>query len=257
MNLLPYVIFIVCMLWDVDGPYWVLEDFAPETTKRSECLTYSFLLLRAFLLLPGFFETTRTLLTAMILFGIVVQNVLETVTLLTYRVKNFEMFLSYYSQLSILCNAFELGSSRTFFITITIFYLGFIHSWWLCIRGLGSLTPVILSFCFGMAIGTVIAIITVLPMVAVLGDRLAQLRDIKVNACNEACYGIGRTNWRKKRTLTGKVNVRRAKAIHPLKFSYGSCFPLGKSFCRNIVGNGIEKLLTFVLLFDISGRVYK
>ncbi|CAL8134482.1 unnamed protein product [Orchesella dallaii] len=61
-NLIPYIGLMACLYWDLDGPFWVLEDFAPNSIEREPLTVLLFLLIRLLLLLPGLLEATRTIM---------------------------------------------------------------------------------------------------------------------------------------------------------------------------------------------------
>ncbi|CAL8134476.1 unnamed protein product [Orchesella dallaii] len=245
-NTVPYVLTLGCLYWDLDGPYWVIEDFLPDAMYREPHTILIFLLVRAFLLIVGIWEASRSLMgSAMIMFA-AIESITIIVKILTYKVNSVHNFFRFYTHLSILCNALEGSSTTMFFFTITTAGSLWIQWIWVCVNGFGK---------FGLAIYFVFVvaafivgsgILVFLPKVAVMGEAITKMPNIK------------RIEMRKKYTawksIQNKIAVKKSNAIRPFRFQYGSFYPMGSNFSRNTFGNVIENAMTLILLFDIDNR---
>ncbi|CAL8134470.1 unnamed protein product [Orchesella dallaii] len=243
-NFIPFLILFACLYWDLDGPYWVIEDFAPSAMYREPRTILAFLVVRALLLMVGFWETTRTITgSAMIMFT-AIDSMTFFVKTLTYKVKSVKIFFRYYTHVSILCNALEGSSTLSFFLTITTGYYLWILWIWVCVNGFGKL-ELPLYFLFLLATFIVgMAVLIYLPKVAVMGEAITKMPNMK------------RIEMRKKYTawksIENKIAVKKSNAIRPFRFQYGSFYPMGSNFSRNTFGNMIENAITVILLFDID-----
>lgn len=108
-NFLPFLIYIVCMFWDLDGPYWVLEDLSSDPKYRSISTIIIFLLIRTVLLLPGFLETCRTVIYTTLSQICTINYLYILVQTLAYKVKAQSQFFKFYMQLYIICNILGPG----------------------------------------------------------------------------------------------------------------------------------------------------
>ncbi|ODM93277.1 hypothetical protein Ocin01_13405 [Orchesella cincta] len=243
-NGVPFLILFGCLFWDLDGPYWVIEDLAPTPLYRESSTILLFLLIRALLLLPGFWETTRSLLgTAMIMFA-TIENLTRVVTTLTFKVKSIKCFFRYYTQLSILCNILEGSTTRLFFVTITTAYFLLIQWTWVCVRGFGKLEAPIYFLFLMIAFIVWVSAIIFLPEVMLMGEAIAALPHAKRLEMKRRFV-----LWK---TKESKIAYKRSLAIRPFKFQYGNFYPMGRKFSRNTFENGLENIMTLILLFDIG-----
>lgn len=246
MNLVPFLIYIVCMFWDLDGPYWVLEDFAPDPKYRTIPTIIIFIFIRTFLLLPGFLETTRTIMYTSIGYLCAITYIKAMIEVLHYKVKKPTIFFKLYSELYILANVLSTGFQRSSFVCISIFYFLFIQTLWICICGLVHLNILIYLFFVSFALIIVIGVGVFLPIVTRTGEIISDLPRKKLNQMkNIHCLS---------KTLETKIQIKKAVALQPIKFSYGNYYPMGRKFSRNIFDNGVQNLLSMVLLFDLSGK---
>lgn len=246
LNLMPYLMVLVCLYWDLDGIYWVLEDFGPDAMQRSLTTICIFVLVRFFLLLPGFLETIRALEYMGAGFLLSLLHIHRLISILTYHVHNSRLFFLYYNQLRIICSIMVNLIERGLLVAISIFYIGFIHTMWICIRGWKSLGgPVYFLFSL-LALVVVMSITVTIPIFTIMGEAVRELPKHKRKEM--------RLKYLKRKDLKRLVCLKKGNALGSIRFSYGSYYLIGKRFSRNIIDNVIQHLLSFVLLFDMHGR---
>lgn len=241
---MPYAIYLACVIWNLDGPYWVIHDFAPAPEKRTLALSLSLFLIRTIFLLIGFLETSRFIMTASILFLIGIFSVDECLVILTHRVKESTCFLKYYLQLTFTCHFLSPAASRGLFCCITLVYFLLIQTFWIVVKGWDKLHWVVYSLFAAFSIQAVLAALVFLPKVSNIGEMISNLPKMKYQDMKRK-YFCGA------RTKTNFIAMKRAKALVQIEFSYGAFYPLGKKFTRNTVGNLIENFLTCILLINI------
>lgn len=105
----PYLIYIVCMVWYLDGPYWMLEDLWPAGAQRPLWVSVTFILIRTILLLPGFLETGRALYVAGLVNLAFLLSIKRLLHILTYKFKSSRDFFIFYEHLTVLWNVLEHG----------------------------------------------------------------------------------------------------------------------------------------------------
>ncbi len=248
-NLLVYLIFLVCMVWDVDGPYWVLEDFGSDPMYRDLQTILWYKAIRAFFLIPGFMETCRTVYYTGVGYFTVLISIREMVMVLTSKVNGYNDFFKFYQQFSIIDNVLAVGISRAGFFCVTIVYFMFVQTMWMCICGWDYLEPTV--YLFFATFGGIIIMGTLLflPLVSAIGENIVYLPKVKQSIIRKRyCYI---------KSFKNHIDLKRSKALKPLRFTYGSYYPFGKSFARNVLNNVIQNLLSMVLLFDIHGKRHK
>ncbi len=99
------------------------------------------------------------------------------------------------------------------------------------------------------AIIIVISIAIFLPLVARIGEAISGIpRKMRIQT---------KTRYVFLKTIKHKEYFKKAVALRPIRFSYGSYYPLGKKFARNVFDNMVQNLLSIILLFEISGRRHK
>lgn len=230
----------------MDAYYWILEDFAENPMYRSLATTLSFLLLRSLLILPGILETARALFLAGFgtLFAVI--NVKEIITVLADKCQGSSDFFRYYNQLFIIFNTLSDGITRSVLLGVTVLYVSVIEVVWVLVCGWGNLEASIYSFFVLFAISLITAIGICLPLTAVTGEKILDLPRIK-RAALKARYCV-------RKSLQAKVFVKFAAAVQPIKISFGTDYPIGRRFSRNVFGNLLENLLSMVLIFDMNGR---
>ncbi|CAL8126120.1 unnamed protein product [Orchesella dallaii] len=243
-NFLPYLLLFGCLYWGLDGPYWVLEDIAPNSMYRETSTIFIFLIIRILVHIPCFWESGRSILGSIMVLWSVIESVTKVVKILTYDVKNTETFFRYYSQLSILCNWLENSVTRVFLITISFGSLLFIQWTWICVRGFGILGGALYCMFLNAAFLISVGVLTFLPMAAVMGEAIAELPKIKRLEMRRKYYDL--------KTLANKVAMKKGVAIQPLKFQYGGFYPMGKNFSRNTFGNLMENMMAVVLLYEME-----
>lgn len=245
-QLLAYLILVICLEWDLDGPYWIIEDFGTDQNHRSNWQTMGYFLVRTFLLTIGFVETCRSIHYACLGYYTVLLSLIDILDVLKLRVNNTQKFFKFYTELSIisrfLCDV--LGNAN--FTSVTIFYYMFIQTNWICICGIEGLNPFVYSFfaLFGLIITYAASIY--LPLVVYIAENIVEVPRARRIAMKRRYIGF--------RTFENRINCKIADALIPLKFSYGGHCPLGKSFARNCFNNGLQTLCSMVLLFDLHGR---
>lgn len=245
-NLLPFLIYIVCIFWDLDGPYWVLEDFALDPKHRDVSTILIFLLVRTILLIPGFLETTRTLLYTALGYLCIVNYQKNIIQILAHQVKNQSHFYNYYTQLQILCNVLGPGFERASFIIITIAYFIFILTLWVCVSGFGELDNTVYLFFAVYAFFIILSTAVGLPLVASTGDVICNIPKIKVKYAKLVhCVFRFRCN---------KIFLKKAVSLRSIRFCYGSLCPIDRKFTRNLFDNVVQNLLSIILLFDMNGK---
>lgn len=216
---------------------------------RSMSNILGLLLVRALSLIPGFLETMRALSLAGMGNLFMLACIKETVEVLAKQVDNIVKFLVYYKQFYIICNVLLNGASNIVFYAITIAYVLFILVFWMVVRGYSELAlSIYLIFCI-LAVIIVASTCLVLPCVSVAGELITGIVKTKQNFFR---VGICKTN-----DLRSKVLERQLRSLLPIRFSYGSYYPLGKSFSRNLLSNVVKDLLSAILIYDFHGRIYK
>lgn len=240
---LPYGVLIACLACDLDGPYWLLEDIAPDPECRSRSISVLIYIFRIVTLLFGFLETSRFIIgiSSIFLFGIyIVSNILNTLL----HKSGIRKFIKYYVRLSLICIEFEKCSMRGFFLSITAEYLLLIQTLWILIEGWGKLDIFVYCLFLTAVLQLIGCAVVFLPKVTAMGELICSISKIKYA---EACRIY---RWR--RGLIERLAVKRAKSLIRIRFSYGSFYPLGKKFTRNTFENFLENLLTTLLLFDLN-----
>lgn len=248
-NFVVYLIFLVCMVWDVDGPYWVLEDFGSNPMYRDLQTILWYKAIRAFFLIPGFLEACRTICYSALGYFTVLLSIREIVMVLKSKVNGANDFFKLYQQFSIIDNVLADGISRAGFYGVTIGYFLFVQTMWMCICGLNYLEPTVYLFFATFGVITIVGFLLFLPLVAAIGENIADLPKVKRSIIWKRYCCI--------KSFKNHIDLKRSKALKPLRFTYGSYFPFGKNFARNFLNNIIQNLLSMVLLFDIHGKRHK
>ncbi len=245
-NFLPYLAYILAIVWNLDGAYWLLEDFAPAPKYRSVVTTSTFLLIRTFLLIPGFLETCRTTIYSSIGYMCVIIYLKTIIQTLAHKVRSQSDFFRYYSQLYILSNVLGPSFEMATFIICSVFYFFFVQTLWICVCGFRNLDLAVYLFFASYAFVVLLGAAIFLPIVACAGEVINDVRRIKLKQIENIYCSF--------RTTGNKVKLKKAVGLRSIRFSYGSYYPLGKKFSRNIFDNVVQHLLSMVLLFDLSGK---
>lgn len=244
-----YLMLGICLFFDLDGLYWIIEDLAPSPMYRSMFTITILLLARALILLPGFLETMRALYFAGFGYLFMVVCIKETVEVLTKQVNNSEKFLSYYRQFLVISNILSEGVTNIVFYATNVAYLLFILVFWVIVRGYTELGLVLYLLYCSLAIFIIFAICMVLPVVSVAGEQIREIVKTKQTLFVK--------RFRNRSSLVRRLVEKECMALLPIRYSYGSYYPLGRSFSRNLLSNAVENLLSVILIYDFHGRIYK
>ncbi len=239
-NVGSYLTYVVCIFWDLDGPYWILEDFASDAKQRTIPTIVSFLLVRTFLLFPGLLELNRSAVYSGIGYLSLITYLEKIIQTLVCKVRNQEDFFRYYNQLCIFSNILGPFLERATILVCTVFYFLNILLLWVCISGFGDLDLVIYSLFVICALGIAMMTAVFLPIVACTGEVIN-------GACAEKLKQ-SRNIYCTFKTIENKVYLKKTVALRSIRFSYGSNYPLGNNFSRNYLDNMAQDLLSMVLL---------
>lgn len=248
-HLCVYLILLVCMVWDLDGPFWFLEDIGTHPFYRSLPEILCFQLIRFIFLIFGFLETGRTVHYSVVAYISVLISIRELIQVLQLKVSRSHCLFEYYTELQIISAVLAEGMGKASFLLVTAAYYLFIQTNWLCICGFGELDATVYSFFATVATIIVVGTAVVLPLVANIGENILELPKIKRGAMKRRYIGF--------KSLKNLISVKKAAALNAVKFSYGCFYPFCKSFSRNVFDNALQTLLSMVLLFDLNGRRHK
>lgn len=247
IHLGPFLVLFICLYFDLDGPYWFLEDVGPDPMYRNISTLLTFLVLRAILLMPGFAETVRGIYVAG--FGVLflVVYIKETLDVLTKKVRSSHKWFKYYTRFYIISNVLAEAVSQTVFLAVTVVYILIIQVFWMIVRGWGKLSfPIYFMFCL-FAVFIIFAVCLFLPLVGITGEIVTDILWKRRAALKRKLNND--------RHLENKIFVKQVAALLPIKFCYGGYYKLGKSFSRNVFENVIENLLSMILIYDFNGRI--
>lgn len=247
-HLVVYLAFLINLYFDLDAPYWLLEDIGPDPMYRGTASIISLLLLRAFLFIPAFLETIRSLFIGGFGLLFMIVYIKEIIDVFTREINATRDFFNYYNQFHIISNVLSEGVTHAIFLGVSIAYTLFILAFWMVICGWGELEITIYIFFCIFAMTAAVAVAVFLPLVGLTGEQICELPRLKRHHI--------RTAFCTRKSFGNRVLTKKAASLRPIKFSYGSYYPLGKNFSRNVFGNGIENLLSLVLIYDFHGRRY-
>lgn len=249
VNFGPYLTYIVSLMWNTDGLYWVIEDISPDPFYRDFWEILLFLVIRTCLLLPGYLEVTRLLFGIALSFLTLQLSVTGLVSVLSvesarkYPRMSSSQLLSVYSRFRILSRIFEQVVTKGMFIGVNLFYFVGIQSAWVCVRGWNSLDLTVYFFFTACMLCVVIATVVGLPLIAMTGDIIANLpKRIRLRMWSEFI----RT---RQKSFKSKVLWKQSVAIHSITYSFGGIFPIGKLFARLFFDSALQTLFSMVLLF--------
>lgn len=244
-NGIPFLIYFVSIIWDLDPVYWAVEDFLPDPKQRKIVTIVALVCIRSVMMLPALCELARATNFTVCGCLAIITYITELTNTLAFKVSVMTDFFKFYAQFSIIANVLGVAFERAFLLAITITYFLFVQTLWVLVCGYGHLDITIYIFFVITAVIVVVATVIFNPMVRSTGEIITFTPKLKWLEMTSK-YLI-------RASFQNKVHLKKAMSLYPLRFSYGSFYPMGKRFCRNTVDNMVQNLLDVILLFDITG----
>lgn len=243
-HFLPYLLYVVCIYWNLDSPYWILEDIWPNHSERTAWVSIAFIGVRTILLIPGFLETVRSTFAAGManFWGLI--SIPHLVFIIGYKVKNPKEIFAYYEQLTIMWNILERGINQAQFIAISTLYMICIQVLFIGIQGFGTLEPLIYAFFCGLCVVHCIAMFMMLYLLSQIGESIVALPEVILQQM--------KSRHCRAKSFNTLVHVKRVKSLKPIKLCYGDGERFGRNFSRNCFSNLLETAISIVLTYNLN-----
>ncbi len=246
MNFLSILLYINSISGKRDGLYWLLEDILPSQIERSSTLNTVIFVTKSIILIPCFCHTCRAMQFTSLAYLSAVTSTKELAYTLLHKIKVQSIFFRYYAQFYIICGILRQGFERATLIALTMLYVMFIQTTWACVVGIGKLEISVYMMFAMPALTVVVGLAILLPLISSTAELTnsipkIKLQETKAQYCTRASFN-------------NRLNVKKAKALQPVKLRFSVFHPLGKDFSRGMIQNMIDNLLQLVLTFDLNGN---